>query len=122
MNDRELLELAAKAADLTVRYVGDGIPGGSGGSFYLEPSQLWWNPLEDDGDAMRLAVKLCLMLNVGTEATFANDKVNGETVHWAREQHADSDPYAATRRAIVRAAVEVGKSTAAPNSPNPDPK
>lgn len=48
--DRELLELAAKAAGYKYHspagyIVVDGIPGN-------------WNPLEDDGDALRLAVKL----------------------------------------------------------------
>ena len=48
--DRELLELAAKAARYQYAKHGgyivvDGIPGN-------------WNPLTDDGDALRLAVRL----------------------------------------------------------------
>lgn len=46
MSDRELLELAAKAAG---RGIADYLPG--------EPDRCW-NPLTDDGDALRLAVSL----------------------------------------------------------------
>ena len=82
MKDRELLELAAKAA----------------GTYYVE-SESWdenagWNPLTNDGDALRLAVKLDILERAASIAQF--EGIN--------------DPYAATRRAIVRAAAEIGKS------------
>jgi hypothetical protein len=77
MNDRELLELAAKAA---------GIP--------FSNIELVWNPLTDDGDALRLAVKL--------------DLFDAATLTYEPEEYR-ADPYAATRRAIVRAAAEIGK-------------
>ena len=66
MSDRELLELAARAA-------GD-IPNAVIGA---EPGYYWcgdtcrqqWNPLTDDGDALRLAVKLKLFVdNCGASA------------------------------------------------------
>ena len=91
MNDKELLEYAAKAAgievewsDITECFWGDGDS---------------WVPLDDDGDALRLAVKLELRV------AWYEGKVY---VDYIVEQY-DNDPYAATRRAIVRAAAEIGR-------------
>ena len=92
MTDRELLEFAAKAAGYKKRFV----------------HYLGWNPLTDDGDALRLAVKLGLGVSVplGYKRTdvvaFSDSRIN------AIESHG-SDPLAATRRAIVRAAAEIGR-------------
>lgn len=108
MNDRELTELAAKAAGINLEW--DGHPDEWQPMYYEGKTYHSFEPLTDDGDALRLAVKLQLLMNIGTQATFANNKVNGETDKWAREQHEDSDPFTATRRAIVRAAAEIGKA------------
>ena len=56
MTDRELLEAAAKAAGYVHYHPGDG--------FYQT-----WNPLTDDGDALRLAVKLGLQSGLTTHQT-----------------------------------------------------
>ena len=90
--DRELLELAAKAAGIDGVYMqrltGDGLAV-RGCLVQL------WNPLTDDGDALRLAVKLNIDHgNPGMRLC----------IDWAPAD----DPYAATRRAIVRAAAEIG--------------
>lgn len=89
----ELLELAAKAAGL---------------SFWQENS---WNPLDDDGDALRLAVKL--NIDVFFHASRVEGHVAGGRIPPVRaierEDYGD-DPYAATRRSIVRAAAEVGRN------------
>ena len=53
------------------------------------------NPLEDDALALRLAVKLGI--DISTAQLDYYDKHS-------------SDPYAATRRAIVRAAAEIGRA------------
>lgn len=101
MTDKELLELAAKAAgvDYGWQYIFDDYEGST--------SEKWnWNPLTDDGDALRLAVKLELFVD-------AYDKKS--TVCRVIEPH-NGDPYAATRRAIVRAAAEVGKDIARGNT------
>jgi hypothetical protein len=91
----ELLELAAKAAGL---------------SFWQENS---WNPLDDDGDALRLAVKL--NIDVFFHASRVEGHVAGGRIPPVRaierEDYGD-DPYAATRRAIVRAAAEIGRNMA----------
>jgi hypothetical protein len=100
VSDRELLELAAKAAGIEVTaIVADGIPHRFGGGY--------WNPLTDDGDALRLAVKCEIAINPWA----------GKTVCWHEdskvinhEKHdCNDDPCAATRRAIVRAAAEIGR-------------
>lgn len=101
MTDKELIELAAKAAGYKYsksgRYiVVDGIPAN-------------WNPLEDDGDALRLAVKL--------ELDIYNSCISVRAIHRDRDMGASvicrgsnpkMDPFAATRRAIVSAAAEIG--------------
>ncbi len=102
MTDKKLLELAAKAA---------------GYAFKIEVSHMGldlfcvnghlWNPLTDDGDALRLAVKL----NMAVQQLPGRDKPCAEAWHndkYARELR-ENDPCAATRRAIVRAAAEIGK-------------
>ncbi len=90
MTDKELLEYAAKAEG-TVQWVED-----AGGWCEMEPDGVWacspWEPLDDDGDALRLAVKLSLIPSYVRFIDIISD-----------------DPYAATRRAIVRAAAEIGK-------------
>ena len=101
MSDRELLELAAKAAGIAdLQQVGNIWYYTNGGYLMRE-----WNPLTDDGDALRLAVKLSINVfyreNINGVFVIADREV-GEVTPWY-------DPYAATRRAIVRAAAEIGK-------------
>lgn len=104
MTDRELLEAAAKAfwgkeiddvcsvrwleADQAIGYTH-----GDNQDHNGVDREFVWSPLTDDGDALRLAAKLYLW----------------EAVRLAhREVSGDVDIYAATRRAIVRAAAAVG--------------
>lgn len=108
--DRELLELAARANwaqevaddEISLRYceINDGI-------LYLHADnqdhnghdrEFVWNPLEDDGDALRLAADLDLF---------------GDPSYWhwlaiARLENS-VDKHANVRRAIVRAAAAIGK-------------
>ena len=90
MTDKELLELAAKAIGSKLIWhkslqpyccLDDPINNGE------------WNPLTDDGDAFRLAVdlKITAILFVNHYDAMACDRT-------------------ATRRAIVRAAAEIGKA------------
>ena len=104
-NDRELLEQAAKAAGAEWQ------KGTYENGWWLNDG--WWNPLTDDGDALRLAVKLFLSI---TPTFDVNDKEIIEVLYLdekdlirAVEEPRSDDPYAATRRAIVRAAAEIGK-------------
>ena len=102
MSDRELLELAAKAAGMSTT------------EFATHSITRWhkrddgthtaWNPLTDDGDALRLAVRLSLLVDVTAFSVMVI--ANGDIR--AKEKH-NGDPYAATRRAITRAAAAIGE-------------
>ena len=99
MNDKALLELAAKAAGIEILGFGEvfWVPEGA-------ELQRPWNPLTDDADALRLAVKLEMELDFSDDETSATRELRVRAV----EYH-EGDPYAATRRAIVKAAAEIGK-------------
>ena len=100
MNDRELLELAAKASgELTSSWYGN--------DAYFDGVLSRWNPLEDDGDALRLAVKL--RMSVSSWGAGAAAIVDVNNLAPVVEPHYGDDPDRATRRAIVRAAAEIGK-------------
>lgn len=94
MNDSELIDLAAKAAGLW-DYKNDCV-------------DIPWSPLTNDGDALRLAVKLgiCLGPNFDGDAAVAFSR-EGRNICEAYS----NDRCAATRRAIVRAAAEIGRKT-----------
>lgn len=111
---RELLEKAAKAAGYEPRFWGDSdgwwtlIPG--------EPRGRYWNPIDDDGDAFRLAVKLKMLVGKG-ECDCCIEAHCEEFDEPIRVRYSDSfrdcettDPYAATRLAIVRAAAAIGEA------------
>ena len=107
MTDRELLKMAAKAAGYwshEFSCVAD-IPHGA------------WNPLQNDGDALLLALRLRISINhEDPDAAIAgwtrNQRVpftldgNGPwfTKEWYRD---NTDASAATRRAICRAAAAI---------------
>lgn len=105
MTDRELLAYAAKAAGIQFSEAG-------GGARYAPQPGIMqpyvpWNPLTDDGDALRLAVKLKFVLSP-PDPYLNKVYVSGEGVGCVED--CLDEPYAATRRAIVRAAAEIGRS------------
>jgi len=104
--DKELLTLAAKAAGIEI------ISDAGEKGLWIKHKFLAWNPLTDDGDALRLAVKLGLLIDaIPISAGVRYSSENGYDV-WLFEKHENNnDPYAATRRAIVRAAAEIGRVT-----------
>lgn len=116
MSDRELLELAAKAAGIAPQWAA-GVPplfweqrSDSEWGLYranANGTQTRWNPLADDGDALRLAVKLGLKFQFFDSSRTA---FSGEFDMAVAQEETGNDPYAATRRAIVRAAAEIGKA------------
>ena len=120
MTDREMLKFAAKAAGYTgFRDASDVW------SYRIDQTGAYWNPLTDDGDALRLAVKLRFtikdfaptdhpeMVQAPPDAALwgmveiwrenDNDPLH---VEWYK---AGADRYAATRLAVVRAAAAIGK-------------
>lgn len=104
--DRELLEAAAKAAGLKVRCVGNGEPNGTY-SFYAEPSQLWWNPLVDDGDAFRLATHLRIDLCFEKTHSVGAYTERDEWFHEHCDQGKAEQILDKARRAITRAAASM---------------
>jgi hypothetical protein len=108
--DRELLELAARAAGYSFHDLEDGM-------YIYFPSEARdddfpWNPLTDDGDALRLAVKLNMQIVITGKSdsldvgiTDARSTESG----WEKAIHIKC-PYDATRRAIVRAAAAIGET------------
>lgn len=105
--DRELLELAAKAAGIILKF--------STFSDDTPPRRIdddtWstWNPLADDGDALRLAASLRLQIKPGKH------KGDGCTVETQRPGIAGctafyDDKEQQMRQAIVRAAAEIGRA------------
>ncbi len=113
MTDNELLELAAKAVGIVKDdspYNGGGY-GNDGFNCMGDMVTDWhnnktWNPLTDDGDSLRLAVKLNFGVTVdGYEVEVVTPLlctfVEKATMGYSIEE--------ATRRAIVRAAAEIGK-------------
>lgn len=104
MTDRELLEFAAKAAGID--WIKDCVWIENG--FYsplAKHERIAWNPLADDGDALRLAVRCDIAIMRETERTSATTNAGQRFTEWL-----GSDSLVATRRAIVRAAAEIGKA------------
>lgn len=93
---KKLLELAAKAAAIQLRWSAED-------GFSQYGTVTTWNPLDDFGDAMDLATKLLMSFQV--------DHVKGVQVYLGeyRSEDLDADVYAAFRRAIVSVAAQIGQ-------------
>ena len=113
IDDKELLTLAAKAVDIDLLaeewedgfiYYYYKIPGDTQG----------WNPLNCDSDALRLAVKLGVRGYFDVEIQKGSVQVTSfePYEHTAYEEFKirTEDPHAAVRRAIVKAAAEIGRN------------
>lgn len=99
MTDRDLLEAAAKAAGIqgeyrteTLNVCGDWI---EVTAIQLPDGDGFWNPLEEDGDALRLAVQLNLLFSP------LLSRIHSEVL----AELGGQEPYLVARRAIVIAAV-----------------
>lgn len=114
MTDSEMLEMAAKAAGFTnLNYcpawecMAEPDIDKQGGYFKWET---YWNPLKYDSDALRLAVQLNIDLEWradGRVAAYQHANTNRycfTAFESSRENRAEN-----TRRAIVRAAAEIGR-------------
>lgn len=103
MNDHEMLEFAAKAAGIEY-HVGlipvDGVS-------IITTEGKKWNPLLDGDKALWLVV----MLGIDIQIIHPRDsKELGRSRAGQMWELHDGNPWAATRRAIVRAAAEIGKA------------
>ena len=107
MTARELLEAAAKAAGIVGEVeefymkLGDKTP-----ILAVSTGRDVWDPLNDDGDALRLAVRLKLTISPYQEGVFVS-RYEGEEVVAEPFEVIGVPDCAATRRAIVRAAAAV---------------
>lgn len=102
MNEREMLEMAAKAAGMIPQEF-------AGNDAFMDGVLERWNPLAEDGDALRLAVA------VGVNAIQCHcsvDAMHFDSCIVETEMFTDhgNDKVAATRRAITRAAAQIGKA------------
>jgi hypothetical protein len=105
MTDKELLELALKASLNGEEIAGFTINEILSNSLVFDDIIKRWNPLTDDGDALRLAVKLRMHVSIFPDAIGIGTPGGGYTeTKWV------DDANAATRRAITRAAAEIGKT------------
>lgn len=110
MNDRELLELAAIAAGIQVLWRKESLYRAHGGV-----RQHPWNPMENDGDAFRLANKLhlsCCHTLGGVQGAHGTamvciDPWKNQAPIAAERYASPKDADSAMRRAIVRAAAEI---------------
>jgi hypothetical protein len=95
MDDRTMLELAAKAAGVNPIEID-----------YQD--EFVWDPLTDDGDALRLAIDLQLGISI---PPVVDGRVEVVTFYGpiisVIEYPVSGDRHAATRRAITRAAAEI---------------
>lgn len=114
MDERRMLELAAKAAGMrALAYTWDkGAPWGEHHGFTIEgegPDE--WNPRHDDGAALQLAVKLRLLINISSAHTEVRwyDETLSET-HVLEQWDNGMSPAERTRLAIVRAAARIGEA------------
>lgn len=118
MTDHELLELAARAAGIKIHSFQDGKINGTTDGL----KNFHWNPLTDDGDALRLAIHLGISLETDAPIQVAFDELSGEyetgAEAWIVFPDAKTisacklyglDKCAAARRAIVQVAAEIGK-------------
>ena len=110
MTDRELLKLAAKAAGIEVC-------GSDLDNLLIDCNGDDWNPLTNDGDALRLVVRLHISIDHNKPACQQRYVVAErcgcemmyEPVCAVEDVDDETDRDAATRRAIVRAAAEMAK-------------
>lgn len=108
MTDRELLELAHRAAGYgEIQILNDG-------SIIVNARR--WNPLFDDGDAMRLAVKLRIDVEFMMARAIAKGVASWNTPQREAIEELASEECAAVRRAIVRVAAEIGSDIDAPQT------
>lgn len=114
MEDREILELAAKAAGLEVLGVIVLEDGTLKGVDVADGTNIthYWHPLADDGDAFRLACDLGLrVFPIARTASGAACSAVGSATGTRLSEVADMalSVRAASRKAITLAAAEIGR-------------
>lgn len=111
MSDREMLELAAKAAGLNLqdwRFVDNLCYTGLVLYFNEETTINRWNPLEDDGDCARMECALELGINISDFNVTVTGKGGVYVDEYYKHHYGDKDK--ARRYASTRLAAEIGKA------------
>ncbi|MDB5937481.1 MAG: hypothetical protein JWQ01_4825 [Massilia sp.] len=103
--DRELLELAAKAAGIALWPGDHWRDTGLSHWLLLKDGRTVWNSLTQDGDALRLAVALHMAL---TFTVHGDAHAEGRRDEYAFEESPDAAANA--RRAITRCAAEIERA------------
>lgn len=121
MTDWELLELAAKAAgyEFVKYHIPRQDPSCSLSTTWTGPTahvrkpdaphECAWNPLANDGDALGLAVRLGADVTQHLEEYVVSVTIIRSSNYAHAVEPYYGDPCAATRRAIVQAAAEIGR-------------
>lgn len=112
---REDFEMAAKAAGLSVKTW----DGHTGTMCAIDDDHhgKMWNPPDNDGEALRLAVKLPLHIlhnDPGEPVLWVSAVLNKRGLHGVAEFQDEAQRTEATRHAIFRAAIAIGKAMPAP--------
>lgn len=115
MEDKELLEKAAKAIGLDGEAVDDVYlhrTDETPVTAFISGDGNWWNPLHDDGDALRLAVTLAIdIAPPRLPDDFAGathyTRARGDEVFGRRGEGDAMNAFASTRYAIVLAAASM---------------
>ncbi len=109
MTDREMLELAASAAGYVFGEYG-GKPARQV-TTKIGAARIYWNPLTDDGDALRLAVYLEFEIDITSTGVAVRTRCGLKVLVNKTEE---PDLCAAARLAITRAAAEIGRQKEEP--------
>lgn len=102
---RKLLQLAAKAAGISKQWDGSLVD--------IDNPDRVWNPIENDGDALRLAVKLGIEVHPDREVGEVYTSFSVRAPHLLGLNIAEDfgvDEIAATRLVIVKSAAEIGRA------------
>jgi hypothetical protein len=117
-NKQEILTLAAKAIgmELTVAGFVNGVP------IMWTPERKAWDPLENDGDAFRLAMDLQFDIEMSYESrvtiSYFDDNID---LHMGEMEYNGRDKMTVARMAIVAAAAKYGNMIKTPKEPAPLP-
>jgi hypothetical protein len=108
--DRELLELAARAIG-AVRF--EEVEGEQWVNLHFADGSVvyGWNPLVHSDDTLNLAVSISACVVVDNDMRWCGVHLNGNRGKYDLVEQFENDAAAATRRAVTRAAAEIGKQS-----------
>jgi hypothetical protein len=105
MDDKELIELAAKAAGIDVKY------SKAFDDFTIWPTEVRWDPLNDDGDCARMEAALLLRVTFNDGWVSVGHESFGNEAQCEFFSDYEGDRNKARRAASVFAAASIGNAT-----------